>query len=386
MQGDRYLVKKGDNLCRIAQSTLGSAREWPRIWKYNNRPAVVRITGRSVPNPDAIYVGQLLLIPRFAAQPVPRAASTEPAFDHLPAAIEPGSSEAALQSAQLRRQSPGPSSVTSSSGVLSERLERLKIPVAYKFELGALPWPPQNIGTATVRISMSGDVLLVGKQSYPASYVVSNGKLEGQLATEANHAFGKLVSENSYVYEPAAKRITMKSMLISQSTTPNTPAAAVGVEMDSSSPLPKIRAEIKLPRLDGKIGVFKYVATDVTVALEVTPNPTGHDGLRDAQRIRVVDAVPATARASARSAASAELLIGAGIVLGGAALIFGTVVEDFFTWGVGILNDAPTLTLGAAAISAGISVMRSTPTDSLPKNLGPAVVTPSSKIVVAGSR
>lgn len=385
MQGDRYTVRRGDNLCRIAHATLGRAREWPRIWKYNNRPEVVRITGRSIPNPDVLYLGQLILIPRFAAEPVARPSTTQQSFDHLPTAIEFGSSDVpkAGENARLRVVSKSPSKET-----LSERLQRLRLPVAYKFELDPLQWPVQNIGVATVRVSMSGDVLLVGKESYPANMVVSGGKLEGQLSTEANHAFGKLVNENTFSYEPGEKRITMKSMLIAQSSTPNTPAAAVGIELDSGSAMPKMRAEIKLPRLDGQIGIFKYAATDVTVALEITPNPQAPkpgQSARDREvQVRVPQGVevPASVTASASRGASAELLIGAGIVLTGGAIMFGTVIEDFLTWGVGILDDAPTLSIGAATIATGLAVMRGMSSDGLPKTISATNVSSTNRVVV----
>jgi LysM domain len=385
MQGDRYVVRKGDNLCRIAHATLGRAGEWPRIWKYNNRPEVVRITGRAIPDPDLIYVGQLILIPRFVAEPRARPSVTDQAIDHLPVALELGSSES-----PSTRQSPRGRSVPEATGneTLAARLQRLRVPVAYKFELGALHWPVQNVGAATVRVSMSGHVLLVGKESYPANYVVSGGKLEGQLSSAANHAFGKLVSKNTYTYEPSQKRITMKSMLIAQSNTPNTPAAAVGVEVGSGSAMPKLKAEIKLPRLDGQIGIFKYVAVDVTVALEVTPNPQAHKSM-DSARGRAVPvetphpvAVPANVKSSASAGADAELLIGAGIIVTGSALALGTVIEDFLTWGLGIIDDAPTLSLGAATIATGVAVMRGMSTDGLPKSLSATNVSSTNQIVI----
>lgn len=98
MLGDRYVVKKGDNLWRIAARNLGGGREWPRIWKYNNRPEVVRLTGRRIPNPDLIYVGQILYIPRLptlvssfgAAQ-----AGAEDDDQNLPPATESASGECA---------------------------------------------------------------------------------------------------------------------------------------------------------------------------------------------------------------------------------------------------------------------------------------------------
>jgi nucleoid-associated protein YgaU len=65
MLGDRYTVVHGDNLWKIAAKSLGGGKQWPRIWRYNNRPEVARVTGRGIPNPDLIYVGQRLLIPRL---------------------------------------------------------------------------------------------------------------------------------------------------------------------------------------------------------------------------------------------------------------------------------------------------------------------------------
>ena len=376
MQGDRYSVQRGDNLWRIARARLGSGREWPRIWRHNNRPEVVRITGRAVPNPDLIYVGQLLLIPRFAAEPLARTTTPVATSDHLPAAVDLGAPPAFTD-----RMSSGQEVRARDS--LADQVQRLRIPVAYKFELGQLKWPPQTTPTATIRISMTGDVLLASQQSYPASYVVSGGKLEGQLTTEANHAFGKLVSENSYAYEPAEKRITLKSMLVSQSNTPNAPTTAVGVELASDTALPSLRAEIKLPKLDGVIGVFRYVATDVAFVLEVTPHPTIKKQLDSAQELRVVAISPA-AKASARSAATAELVIGAGIVVGAVAIMFGSVVEDFFTFGLGLLNDAPSMALGAAAIAKGVSMMRQSPSAGLPQAIAPASVNATTRINVVG--
>jgi hypothetical protein len=191
------------------------------------------------------------------------------------------------------------------------------------------------------------------------------------------------VSENSYAYEPAEKRITLKSMLVSQSNTPNAPTTAVGVELASDTALPSLRAEIKLPKLDGVIGVFRYVATDVAFVLEVTPHPTIKKQLDSAQELRVVEISPA-AKASARSAATAELVIGAGIVVGAVAIMFGSVVEDFFTFGLGLLNDAPSMALGAAAIAKGVSMMRQSPSAGLPQAIAPASVNATTRINVVG--
>jgi hypothetical protein len=274
------------------------------------------------------------------------------------------------------------------SETLSDQLSRLRVPLSFKYELGQLQWPVQNVGAATVRVSMSGDVLLVSKESYPATLVVGGGKLEAQLHSEANHTFGKLVSENSYTYDPKTKQVTLKSMLVTQSNTPNTPTAAAGVEVASGTGIPGLRAEIKLPKLEGAIGVFRYTALDVGFVIEVTPNPltsrpvqVATPNLESAQQFR--RDVPDGVRQSSRNAANVELLIGAGIVVGGAALILGTLAEDFFTGGLGIINDGATLSMGAAAITAGLAMLRNTPSAQLPRTLAASKINATVRITVS---
>jgi uncharacterized protein (DUF2235 family) len=52
---DTYVVKRNQNLYRIAQEVYGDGKQWERIWKANLH---------KIDNPDRIYPGQLLRIPR----------------------------------------------------------------------------------------------------------------------------------------------------------------------------------------------------------------------------------------------------------------------------------------------------------------------------------
>jgi hypothetical protein len=92
------------------------------------------------------------------------------------------------------------------------------------------------MATTNLEVRMTGDLVLMSKKSYPATYVTSRHEIEHQVAMEANHAFGKLVSDNRFIYDPAQKRLTYRSMLVSRSTTPNLPATAIGVEASSPAP------------------------------------------------------------------------------------------------------------------------------------------------------
>ena len=53
-QFSTYVVKAGDSLSKIAQEVLGDVNRWKEIWEANKA---------AVPDPNAISVGQELLIP-----------------------------------------------------------------------------------------------------------------------------------------------------------------------------------------------------------------------------------------------------------------------------------------------------------------------------------
>ncbi len=144
-------------------------------------------------------------------------------------------------------------------------------PIAVKYKLDDMRWPPRDIGNAIIEVRMTGDVILMTKKQYPVTYVTSRGELELQVTREANHAFGQLIDDYRFIYDPAKKQVTFRSMLVSQSTVPNTLSTAIGVEINSSTMTPKLRAEIRLPKLEGSLPPFTYVAMDVKVVIEITP-------------------------------------------------------------------------------------------------------------------
>lgn len=342
MLGERYVVTKGDNLWRIAARTLGSGKEWPRIWRYNNRREVVRMTGRALPDPNLVRIGQLLLIPKLPATPVaPADAHAEPG---LPQAIEPHAA-APTPMQPVRPHAPG--------GEPSNRLsEGTRSPVAFKFRLDDLRWPPQDVGTAIVEVRMTGDVLLMTKKAYPATFITSRGEVEVQLVNEANTAFGKLLSDTRFVFDPLQKRVTYRSMLVSQSTTPNMPSSAIGVEMSANSPIPKLRAEIRLSKLEGSIGIFRYFAMDAKIVVEVTPKPSLPPPT-PMQPVRERAPAPPEPETSPNWAR----WIGAGLVLTAAGIVVATIAEDFLTGGLGAADDPQSAAAAGAVLVRGLSML-----------------------------
>lgn len=336
-----YLVVKGDNLWKIAARELGGGEQWPRLWKYNNRREVVQVTGRPIPNPDLIYIGQRLLIPKVPKQVSP-VTTHQVAAPHLPEAVSP---------TVASQQRPGaPLSKTPADKTLSDRLPALQSPIAFKFRFPEdMRWPPVDVGVAIVEARMTGDIVLMTKQAYPVTYVTSRGELETQITREMKTAFGKLVSDNRYIFDPISKRVTMRSMLVIQSDTPYAPATAVGLEMSSNSPIPKLRAEIRIPKLTGSLGTFRYSAVDLKFVLEITPKPPP-PGINP-QPIHVPVTVPVRGTDWSK-------VIGTGLVVTAGVIVVATIVEDFYTAGVGTGDDAASFSLASASFVRGLSMIR----------------------------
>jgi hypothetical protein len=189
-------------------------------------------------------------------------------------------------------------------------------------------------------------------------------------------SLSKLVSDTRYVYNPLEKSVAMRSMLVSQSRTPNSPATAVGVEFSSNSPMPRLRAEIRLPKLEGSIHVFHYAAFDTKVVIEITPKPKPPDP---------------PLRGSAQSGAlhltqspDLEKLIGVGMIAVSIGIVVGSLVEDLFTAGAGVADDPATLSVAGALLVEGLATLGMSSRVMLPQAKFPAHVHATTTIVVAG--
>jgi hypothetical protein len=223
---------------------------------------------------------------------------------------------------------------------------------------------------------MTGEVLLKTKDSFPAAVVVSSEDLEAQISRDANYAFGKLVGENKFAYDPSSKKVTVSSMLIAQSNVPNTVATAVGVEMASDSAIPKLKAELKLPTLQGTISGFEFVAVDVSIALEITPRPAPARSLRGELK---------TSTAASQTTISPWVyVIGTGIVVTAAAIFIANAVEDVATGGLGLADDPLVFSATGAALARGLAMMGVAAAAGLPKSATPARVQLSTAITSRG--
>lgn len=205
------------------------------------------------------------------------------------------------------------------------------------------------------------------KESYPSIYVTQGRDIEVLVTQEANRALNDLLSKLTILYEPAQNKMTLRSMLISRSSTPHLPAFAIGGQVSSEGIGPTLRFEVALPRLAGTIGRFAYTAMDVTYVVELSSGPV--DG----------GARPPSAQPLREASPDWNRMIGIGLTATAAAIIVGTLIEDFLSGGIGIADDPASFALAGATYAKGMSMIRGltpAPVASavLPKAVVPAVI------------
>jgi LysM repeat protein len=338
MSRARHVVQSGETLWGISEKTLGDGARWPRIWRYNNRRDVVRVTGRGIPDPDLIYPGQLLLIPVIPHHPV--------RSKHPHPSPPPSSAVAATSSGSSAAPAP---SAGRGNGPLARQLPKIASPISIKYRLDDLKFPPIVQPGVVMEIRMTGDIVLMTQKAYPAVYVTQRREIELQVTSQANKAFNALVSDTRLIYDSRDGRLTYRSMLVTSSTTPNAPTTAVGVQFDSNSPVPKLRFEFRLPKLQGSIPPFNYNAIDVKLVVEMTLTPQGGGPTNTAQPLRAPAPQPVSNWAK---------VLGTGLLVVGGAIVVGTLVEDFFTVGAGADDDAPSFAAAGATVARGMQLLR----------------------------
>ncbi|NWL14311.1 LysM peptidoglycan-binding domain-containing protein [Pseudoalteromonas sp. Scap03] len=331
-----YIVKKGDTLWDISSKYLGSPMEWPRLWKFNNRKEVVAITNKPIVNPDLIYPGQKILIP---------------SLEH--------SKVEARQNARV---------FSTPKNSLDKRPNKITAPMSLSYKLDDIRQPPIIIPNAIVEIKMTGNITLSSVDKFPINYVINDRKLEATVTSQANKAFGALISDTKLAFDEKTKKLTLGTNIISKSTNPNLPTTSVGVEVSSNSPLLKLKYEVHLPQLKGKINQFNYLAEKVSFILEVTF--TGSNGK--------------SARENSDNSSAWDKPLAIGLFAGATLIVIGTLVEDYVTFGAGVADDPASFAAAAGMTARGVVLWGSARAVVIPATL-PAVVRFTTSIVPAAT-
>jgi hypothetical protein len=255
-----YVVKAGDNLWQIARNTLGHGSQWPRLWRYNNRPEVTKVTGRPIPNPDLIYVGQKLLIPIIPGQtPTPSGPQSPLGPPPLPA--------------QGPKAAPARPTISGSSGPLSGSLGGQSAPIAVKFDKVVTKWSGPVAPYITVEWELTASAVLSTTREYSIALSATSGSVEAAARNEISKAFGQLMGETTAEFDPTTKKVKFQSGFRSRANPPYAPEILTAIETVGPGTI-SLRYEVKPQDLMGTINDLNYAA-EVKFSMVVTLSTRG---------------------------------------------------------------------------------------------------------------
>ncbi|GAA3936829.1 LysM peptidoglycan-binding domain-containing protein [Litoribacillus peritrichatus] len=313
MFGTKYIVKAGDTLWDISSSKLGDPLKWPAIVELTNKefnnPHLRQVYKPShfIKNPDLIFVGQTLLIPKTAR--------SRPQIDPTKG----------KKKACIACQAP-----------------------TLSFDLSG-PELTKTSGNVKVTMRFAGKLALKSEKSISPAEINKNGGVQTKLENKYKSAYGELTQSFDASFDPKSKRISFSTGLTSSATNlPNSPSTSAKL---SVSPLgnPVATATFSFPKLEGKHNGMQFTALDYQVDIEI-------EKLSDRSRTASQPVVVPTSVQSSSPENELDLWLVAGgsiVILGGAAVIIGTLVEDVLTAGAGVADDAPSFALAAGMFARG---------------------------------
>lgn len=320
MLGQKYTVQKGDTLWDLAGKHLGNPTAWPKIYEHNNLPQVKAVTKTRIADPDLIFIGQTIYLPKQlpSAQPKPTPV-----------------------------QSPTPP--TKSTG--KKPATRLK-GVPFKYNLKSLPSSKvaspafvaeiKLTGSITLQMENATDILTVSQENF----VLSAKK-------EADTALNKLVAQNQIGWNPNTKELTFENGITIHSKTPFSPSYSISTSVSSTTGLPVVKATTACPPIKGKINKHLYAIGDLGIEIEITPRPPS----AQPKPVPITPPVPITTPRKT----GWDYLIGVGLIAGAGILIVATIAEDVVTLGVGVADDVPSFAAASVMFAAGLATMQSVP-------------------------
>lgn len=307
-----YIVKNGDTLWDIAGKHMGNPSRWPEIHDYNNRPAVITRTGIKITNPDLIFIGQKVYIPDTKSPANPTVA----ARPKVPSAKPPPNTGKAKAKKKIRS-------------------------IPFKYELSKLPSIVIASPTHIATIALKGSITLQNKNSIDFITLTKQG-FEIAAKRETDYVFGKLISENQLGYNPSTKEVTFECGITFHSNIPHSLKTKLATGVSSKTGLPVLKGSIIAPDIKGNIDNYFYLTNSLSVEIEITPRPP------TAKPVPVPSAKPVPAHNTGW-----DYFLGTALVVGSGILIAATIVEDVFTAGAGIADDAPSFAAAATMFTSG---------------------------------
>lgn len=307
----RYTVRKGDCLWDLAERYLGSPWEWPRIYTYNNRETIIKLTGKGIKDPDLIYPNQVLYLPVADNPMVP-----PPAKEKL-----------------KEKQKERPKS-------LKDQLNTTMMPFAVAYKLDDLPFMFYEDALVKATIKLSGKVAIRLADQVPLIKATNRG-VETKMTMQAENAFKELFYETKVTLDNTNK-ITYQSLIVANSGVAQGPSTALGVAISSDSLSPVLRGEIRYPKLSGRINKHYYSALDFRVVIEVQPKmpPVTKGPQKEIEDLGL-------------KKKHTDGMYGWELARAGALVLAATIITDF-AFGLGIIDDIVTIPASLYMIGRGV--------------------------------
>jgi hypothetical protein len=341
-----YTIKPGDTLSAIARRHLGRASLWPQIFAYN----AIRHRGRapSLKDPNRLRIGQRIWLPPRISEYPPHlpnhrlyrhpAQVTRPAVNTV---TQPATPMHTLHSQLSPRpqNSPRPSRTGGTTHVNS---------FAFKYNLELLPTIRGETAEFEFEAKFTGQIYIWQDKQIDL-LTLTNGGAELAAKHQTDTALGQLVNSGKVTWDAKTNRVTYENLMTTNAVGAPSNLVAVGVVLDSSNPMPAIRAKFTSPKLAGRLPpTILYLAETLTVTLDlrVKPQrPTGPDGVANGNFATIAppaNSMATTARASGQSGSVVATAAGSSkpwwdrpsILLPGAAiLVAATLASNVVTWG-----------------------------------------------------
>lgn len=322
MLGRPYVVKVGDTLWGIAAKEMGDPTRWPELHEHNNTKSVTVVTGTKIVDPNLIFVGQKIYIPVAKKFPGVKKNISKP--------------KVSIPSAK-----PIPNN---GKGVASKKVRN----IPFKYDLNKLPSATVVSPTHIATVTLKGSVTLQAIYSIDYATLTKQG-FELKAKREADHAFGKLVTETQIGYNASTNEITFESGITTHSNCTCAPTMKSAAGISSKTGLPVIKGSITVSEIKGKVDKYFYVANSLGIEIEITPRPPS-------AKPKPVSVPKAKRVPHAKS--GWDYLWGSLLVVGAGVIVVATITEDIVTFGAGVVDDAPSFAAAAAMFAGGISLSK----------------------------
>lgn len=328
--GTKYIVKDEDTLWDLAGRFLGDPAKWPFIYEHNNNAKVIALTGTKIANPDLIFVGQIVYIPKLSG--IEDTSPGQPVVPRIGAKPPPGH--------------------TGLAGKGKTKASKKLRSIPFKYNLQDLPSQTVMSITYIATTKLSGSITIQSEKTFDF-VTVSQDSFEISAKREADLILGKLVSETKVGWNPTTNQISFENGITLNLSNRYAPSVSVSMGISSKTQLPVAKAIIKYQTIKGRINFHAYVVKDFALEIEITPLPPS------AKPKPLPFAKPRPVPAQKPSVW--DYLVASALIAVSTVVVVATIAEDVVTFGAGTVDDPVSFAAASAMFMVGVDLFKTVP-------------------------